>query len=197
MNNTQHVQIRKMTLTAFLAALIVVLQLISYFIKFGPFNLSFVLIPIVIGGIIAGPTSGVFLGFIFGVVVTIVSVLGMDQGGNILFNANPLFCIILCVGKGWLAGYFPAVIYRFLHKRINNNIVSVALSSAAAPICNTGFFCVGMLIMYKDILVSWAGGTNVLLYIITGLVGINFIIEFLINIILCPIITASVLKVNK
>ena len=39
------------------AAVIVVLQLLSYSIKVGPFNLSFVLIPIVLGAVLYGPKT--------------------------------------------------------------------------------------------------------------------------------------------
>ena len=50
-----------------LAALIVVLQLMSYGIKIGTFNLSLVLIPLVVGGVLFGVRSGALLGGIFGV----------------------------------------------------------------------------------------------------------------------------------
>ncbi len=189
---TNHTKIVKLTQAAFLAALIVVLQIVTYFIKVGQFNLSFVLVPIVVGGILLGPKYGAILGGVFGVVVTLVSAFGMDGAGFILFSANPVLCTLVCLLKGIAAGFVPAVVY----KAMSNN-VGLVIAAALAPICNTGIFCAGMLIFFRDTLNAWAGGTNVLTYIITGLVGINFIIEFCINIVLTPVIAGVVKSTRK
>ncbi len=189
---TNHTKIVKLTQAAFLVALIVVLQIVSYFIKVGTFNLSFVLVPIVVGGILLGPKYGAILGGVFGVVVTLVSAFGLDGGGFIVFTANPFLCTIVCVLKGVAAGFVPAVVY----KALPNN-VGLVISAALAPVCNTGIFCVGMLLFFRDTLNSWAGGTNVLTYIITGLAGINFIIEFCINIVLTPVIAGVIKSTRK
>ena len=50
-----------------------------------------------------------------------------------------------------------------------------------------------MFIFFKDTLTVWAGGTDIVYYAIVGLVGINFIIELIINIALSP----AVLRVTK
>ena len=50
-----------------------------------------------------------------------------------------------------------------------------------------------MLIFFKDILASWAGGTDIVTYVLVGLVGINFIIELVINVVFGP----SLLRVAK
>ena len=66
------------------AAIIVVLQLLSYTIKIGTFNLSLVLIPIVLAAVLYGPKYSAILGGVFGLVVTLASAFGLDAGGNIL-----------------------------------------------------------------------------------------------------------------
>ena len=53
---------------AILSALIIVIQLISGFLKIGPVNFSFVLIPIVVGAMSIGPLGGAFLGVVFGLI---------------------------------------------------------------------------------------------------------------------------------
>ena len=50
-----------------MAALVVVLQLLGSFIRFGPFSISLVNIPIVVGAVLYGPYGGAFLGLIFGI----------------------------------------------------------------------------------------------------------------------------------
>ncbi len=192
-----HKKILKLTQAAFLFALIVVLQIITYFIKLGPFNLSFVLVPIVVGGFILGPKYGTVLGAVFGLVVTIVSAMGMDGAGFILFSANPVFCTLICVLKGAAAGFVPAMIYKAITKNGKFKPLAMFLAAASAPVMNTGIFCLGMAVFYKDILSQWAGGTNLLIYTITGLVGINFIFELVLNLVLCPVIGGTMTHILK
>ena len=55
----------KMAQMAVLSAIVVVLQVISYSIKIGTFNLSLVLIPIVLAGVLFSPKESAFLGGVF------------------------------------------------------------------------------------------------------------------------------------
>ena len=59
----------KLVLAALLTALVVLLQYLGAFVRFGPFSISLVLIPIVIGAATCGASIGAWLGFVFGVVV--------------------------------------------------------------------------------------------------------------------------------
>ena len=197
MKTNSHAKILKLTQVAFLSALIVILQIITYFIKLGPFNMSFVLVPVVIGGILLGTKYGAVLGGVFGVVVTVVSAIGLDAGGAIVFAANPFLCAVTCIGKGVLAGFVPALVYNAVTVKGKLKFPAMIAAAALAPVCNTGTFCLAMYFLFNDVLVSWAGGTNVLIYTLTGLVGINFIFELLLNIILCPGIGSVVLKNAK
>lgn len=192
-----HSRVRKMTEVAFLAALIVVLQLLSYFIKLGPFNMSFVLIPIVIGGILYGQSTGAFLGGVFGLVVTIACVAGLDQGGFILFSANPFFCILICMAKGILCGLLSALVFKLLSKGNKKSFPAMLISAGICPIVNTALFCIGMTVFYYDTLLEWAGGTAVFYYMFTALIGINFVIEFLLNLILGPSIAYPIIKMKN
>ena len=62
---------RTMTGVALLTAIVVVLQLLGSFIRFGMFSISLVLVPIVIGAALYGAGAGAWLGFMFGVAVLI------------------------------------------------------------------------------------------------------------------------------
>lgn len=197
MKTNSHARILKLTQVSFLSALVVVLQIITYFIKLGPFNMSFVLVPVVIGGILLGTKYGTILGGVFGVVVTVVSAIGLDAGGAIVFAANPFLCALTCIGKGLLAGFVPALVYNAITAKGKFKFPAMIAAAVLAPVCNTGTFCLAMYFLFNDILVSWAGGTNVLIYTLTGLVGINFLFELLLNVILCPVIGTVVLKNGK
>ena len=71
-------------------------------------------------------------------------------------------------------------------------LVSSVVAALSAPVINTGLFIIGLSAFFTDTLYAWSGGTNVMLYIFTGLIGINFLIEFGINAIISPAISTIV-----
>ena len=71
MDNKRKLTTQELVLGAILTAIVVVLQLMGSFIKFGPFSISLVLIPIVIGAATCGTAIGAWLGLMFGFVVLI------------------------------------------------------------------------------------------------------------------------------
>ncbi len=172
-------------------ALIVVLQLLSYAVKIGTFNLSLVLIPIVLGAHLYGPRAGALFGGVFGAVVVVCCITGLDVGGYILFSASPWLTSLVCLIKGIAAGAAAGAVSKLLAKA--NSLVTIMLSAIVAPLVNTGLFIVSLLLFFKDILASWAGGTDMVTYILVSLIGINFLIELLINVVMAP----SLLSVQK
>ena len=62
---------KELTLAAILTAIVVLLQCLGAFIKLGPFSVSAVLVPIVIGAAMGGISIGAWLGFVFGVMVLV------------------------------------------------------------------------------------------------------------------------------
>lgn len=247
--NTKAVQ--SLVITAILAALVVVLQIVGG-IQIGPVAITLTLVPIVVGAILLGPAYGAALGFVFGLIVSILALIGKDVGGQMVFQANPVIAWILCLAKGTAAGFLPAVIYRLFSKckAAKQILVSISgafialgcfaagrttfgasgaktaalcivlalvaaayllmvhfalrgdkaefyLASMIAPIANTGIFIIGMALFFRPTLELWAGGSNVLVYALTGLAGINFIIEFAVAIIFAPAIAMIVKNVQK
>ena len=78
-------RIKKMVGIALLMALVVVMQFLGGLIPpIGGFTISLVLIPIVIGAAVYGPSGGALLGGTFGVIVFINCVTGSDPGGGYL-----------------------------------------------------------------------------------------------------------------
>lgn len=178
---------------ALLIALVVVLQIISALIPpiAGMVSITLTLIPVVVGGILLGKRSGAILGFAFGVIVLINCITALDPGGNILWNSNPFFTAIICLVKGTAAGFVPVALYELVRQKSNNNgrvFVATLVAALSAPIVNTSLFVVGMFLLFKNTLYAWAGGTNIVTYILVGLAGVNFLVEFTINIILSPAI---------
>ncbi len=186
----------RLTQLSILSALIVVLQLMSYSIKIGPFGLSLVLIPIVVGGALFGVRSGAALGAVFGVVVVGCCIGGLDAGGNMLWSVNPVLTALICVGKGVLAGVAGAAVSSVFQKK-GKTTLGVFLSAVTVPVVNTGIFLTMLSVFFQDILVAWAQGQNVVYYVLTGIILVNFVPELILNIVLAPVAQRVIAAVRK
>ena len=189
----------RMAQLAILAAIIVVLQQIIIPLP-GGLTLSLVLIPIVVGAVMFGPCAGAILGGVFGGVVTFLVITGRaGLLSTMMWTANPVMTVLICLLKGIAAGWVAGLISRAFKK---NTYVGILLAAAAAPIVNTGIFLVGLLTVFRDVLTEFAGSigygdVSVLYFAVMIIVGINFIVEFAANIILSPTIAAIVKALRK
>ena len=181
---------RRLTGLALMTAIIVVLQVVASFVKFGPFSITLALAPIIIGAALYGAGAGAWLGAVFGVVVLIACVAGWDMGGNILFTANPLLTAALCIVKGAAAGWVSGLVFRGLSSR--SPMGASIIAGIVCPVVNTGIFCVGLAVFFYDTLVAWAGGSDLIYYIIFVLTGVNFVLELAINLVLSTVIVRVV-----
>lgn len=174
---------KKLVMCAILSAIVIVLQFLGSFIKFGPFSITLVLVPIVVGAAICGRFSGAWLGFVFGVSVLI------SGDASAFMAVSPLGAILTVLVKGTLCGYAAELVYRSLK---TNRYVAIFASAIVCPVVNTGIFLIGCKLFFMELITQWAEafglGSNVGLYMIVVLVGGNFIFEIIANIILSPII---------
>ena len=187
-----HAKVRALTGTAILTAIVVVLQLIGGAIHFGVFSISLVLVPIVIGAALYGAWAGAWLGFVFGLMVLLT-------GDAAPFLAiNPLGTILTVLVKGTCAGLVAGLVYRLLEKK--NQLLAVICAAIAAPVVNTGIFLIGCELFFLDTVREWgqaAGFDNVGAYMLTGFVGLNFLFELGVNIVLAPVIVRLVKYARK
>ena len=186
---------RRMAGLAIFTAIIVVLQVLCTFIRFGPFSITLALAPIIIGTAMYGKGAGAYLGGVFGAVVLVTGLLGWDGGTvMLLMGINPVGCILICLLKGIAAGFLAGLCYELIAKK--NDKVGVLVSGIVCPVVNTGLFIVGMLVFFFDTLNSWAGGQDLLFFIIVGLTGVNFLVELAVNIVLSSGIT-QIIRAGK
>ncbi len=177
-------KIKRMVTLSLLAAIVVVLQMLGGYFHIGPVSLSLVLVPIVLGSALLGEKAGAFLGAVFSVVVIVYCVNGMDVGGAMVWNANPTICFLVVMAKGVMAGYLSGLVYKAFSKK--NRYLAMLLAAIAAPVVNTGIFVSSLFIFFKDVLDVWAEGGNVVIYVLSGLVLLNFVPELIINIMMSP-----------
>lgn len=200
-----------LTRTAIFAAIVIIVQLAGGAVKVGPVSFSLVLVPIVVGGIISGPASGAILGLVFGVITLINGLTGVDPFTSILLNSGLKGAIItplICLVKATAAGYFSALIYKLFknsadkrsdtRKRDGMKIAGTFAAAAAAPIINTGLFILGALTLSDVLAANFVPeGATVIYFLVIGCAGINFIVEFFVNLVLAPGIYQIARAVSK
>lgn len=168
-------------------AIIVALQLLAASIKFGPFSITLVLAPIVIGAALYGIGAGAWLGVAFGVSVLI------SGDAAAFMTINPAGTVVTVLLKGMFAGLVAGLIYKALESK--NKTVAVVLAGIACPIFNTGIFLAGCYLFFQEWLVSVFGTTG-FATVVTGLVSVNFAVELGINMVLASVIV-RVIDIGK
>lgn len=192
MNGKKGMSTRTMVLSGILIATVILLQLLGASIKFGPFSISLVLIPIVIGAATCGVWVGGLLGLVFGIVV-----LATDAGAFLAVSVPGTVITVLL--KGVLCGLASGLVYKWLAKF--NKYIAVIGAALICPVVNTGVFLLGCLVFFMDTMRAWAEaaglGGDVAGYMIFTLVGVNFLFEVGTNMILSPVIVRLLNIRNK
>ena len=182
MANKRKQSILRMVQLAILTAIVLVLQTAGIVIKIPVLGtpVSLVLIPIALGAMLLGPAAGAFLGFVFGLVVYVqCGVMGLDSFTAFLFNSNPIATAGICLIKSTLAGYLLD-----LAKDFNSFYVFVA----------------GCFVIFDTISAfanSISYGKSAIHFIFIGCAGINFIFEFIINMVFAPSLQRIIHLVSK
>lgn len=175
-----------------LTALVVVIYLLTMGLKVGPFIITFALIPIVVGASLYGWTAGIWLGLVFGAMVLFTG------DATAFLTINPAGTIATVLVKGMGAGAVSGLVYKALEKK--NRWAATICAAAAAPIANTGIFLIGCLLFFMDTINAWAAAANIEnvgVYMITVLVGVNFLVELGTNLVLSSAIVRILDIVKK
>jgi len=185
--NTHSAKTRTITGMAVLTAIVVVLQVMAVILPpIGVFRINLVLAPIIVGAALYGCWAGGWLGLVFGVVVLLT-----DAG--VFLGINVPGTIITCLLKGVLCGVVAGAVYRLLAKK--NGLLATVCGGICAAVVNTGVFLLGCRVFFYDTVAAWgqaAGFENTGLYMIVGFVGLNFVVELGVNLVLSSVTTRIV-----
>lgn len=170
---------RRLVGVAILAAIIVVLQSVGSFIRFGSVSVSLVLIPIVVGAAMYGPGAGAVLGGVFSLVVLLLPDTAFFYGISFLGT------VITVLVKGILAGWLSGLTFKaFSHRNV---WVAVFLAAVVCPVVNTGLFALGSRLFFWSAYAEMGSG-NAMTVLLTVMIGFNFFAELAANIICAPVI---------
>lgn len=195
--NENHNKIRQLVGMALLLAIIVVLQTVASSIKIGVTSITLVLVPIVVGAILYGPTAGGILGGVFGLITLIAGITGTDQFTFFLWTASPVWTIVTCLGKAIGCGVAAGWVYRLLQEK--NRTLACTISAISAPVVNTGIFAIVMSTALRTSLQEFLGVSSgeVLSVLFLTVIGVNFLVELAVNTILSAAIARIVQVVSK
>ena len=172
-----------------LTAVTVVLELIAGFvgIRFGPFNITLALAPTIVGAALYGWKAGGWLGFVFSFIV-----LFEPATASFMTISAPATILVVLV-KGTVAGLVGGLVYSLIQKK--NNYAAVITAGVTTPVVNTGIFLLGCWLFFLDTVSEWGAGLgfeNAFSYMIFGLVGLNFVVELTINLVLASVIVTII-----
>ena len=105
-----------------LTAMVVVLQLLSNYVQFGPVSITLSLFPIAVGAMLYGPFGGLFLGLVNGAVV-----LSAPSTISFFFAYSPVGTIAICLLKTGLAGFVAGLIFKLYKKDVKAEFVAAAI----------------------------------------------------------------------
>ena len=114
-----------------------------------------------------------------------------------VFQAGPILCFVVVMGKGILAGLAAGFVYKLLKNK--NAYVAMLCAAIVCPVVNTGVFLLGCQLFFLETVAEWGRGLgyeNAAAYMFLGLAGANFLIEVAVNLVLAPVIV-RLIKVGK
>lgn len=221
MNKGKSFDTRKLVLLALLTAIVILLQFLGASIKFGTFSISLILMPLAIGAALIGTYAGVWLGLVFGLVVLLsgdaAPFLAVNPAGTIAtvllkgalagFAAGAAYKLIAKKNRT-VAAIVAAVVCPIVNTGIfviGSYIFFVptltewaAGAEAAVGAAAAGFADATEWIVSQgfDTFTQWAASAgkniNVAAFIFIGMIGLNFLLELGLNLILSPTIVRLV-----
>lgn len=182
---------------AMLVALLMIFCFTSIgFLKIGIVEITFNMIPVVIGAIAIGPAAGAFLGALFGA-ASFWQCFGQSTFGTLLFGVNPFFTVLICFVPRILAGLIPGLIFRAMTKK-KDNIAAYFVSAAVGSLTNTVLFVGGFCLLFKDTMLGMASdnGLSPLAFIATAFL-LNAAVEIVANTAIVAAVSKAVTKAEK
>lgn len=133
----------KLTQLALLIAIELILSFtpLGFIILPGMVSITLMHIPVIVGGIVMGPTYGGILGLVFGLLsmykATTAATSVVDQAFSPFLSGAPVQSIIMCIIPRILLGVIAALLFRALEKRIKSQGAVIALSAGVASVMHT------------------------------------------------------------
>lgn len=180
-------KVHQITLTAILAAIIVLMAFTPIgYLRIGVVSITFLTIPVVVGGMVLGPLYGGLLGAVFGLTSLAQCFMG-DPFGAALFSLSPVCTIVACLAPRICIGAVAGFLFPLLQRLDRTGLVSFVLTAIAGALTNTVLF-VGMVVaFFQD---SYFGGSGFWPIFVSF-----FTFNAALEIVVCGVVAAALSKV--
>jgi len=185
----------KMVQLAILAAIMILMAFTPIgYLKTAGIEISFMMIPVVVGAIVMGPGAGAILGGIFGA-TSFIQCFGMSIFGAALLAINPIYTFILCMVPRILMGWLVGLVFKALNKTGRNRLTAFGLSSLLGALFNTIFFMTFLMVLFgnTEYIKSFQGDLSLIPFIL-AFVGINGLVEAIVTFIVGAAISRALVS---
>lgn len=170
MKNNVNTRTQKMVQMAILVAIMLIFAYTPLgYLKVGLIEITFMVLPIAIGAIILGPGCGA------------------SAFGTFLLSMNPILTFITCMVPRILCGWLSGLIFQALNKNTKMKTVSYFIGSLSTALLNTFFFmlCIIVFFWHSDTflstMTSWSLPTDSIWVFLVAFVGVNGVVEAVVN----------------
>lgn len=173
------VSTRNITRFAVLAAIAVILAFTSLgYIQIGPFAVTILHLPVIVGAIVMGPAAGAGLGAVFGL-CTFIKSFSSDQLGVLLMQISPAKLFVTTVVTRTLMGFLVAVIFKALHDKAGLKKASYVIASTCGALLNTLLFMSTLFLLFgtETAFLDYVQIETVTIGAIIALIGLNGVLE--------------------
>ncbi|MBQ7860108.1 MAG: ECF transporter S component [Faecalibacterium sp.] len=186
-------------------ALLIAIELVMWqtplgYLRTPVLNVSFLTVPVAIGGMLLGPSAGAVLGTVFGF-TSLADTFIAGGMKAILFGINPFGCVVVTVVARVLCGWLSAVIFAGLNKLFKGGTAAYALGALSCPLLNTVFFMGFIMLFYynSDYIqgIQQTLGVGNPISLILAMVGLQGAIELVVCGMLATIITQTLKRYVK
>lgn len=185
MSNTSS-KVRETALTAVLAAIVLLMAFTPLgYLRVGPVSITFLVIPVVIGGMTLGPVRGGFLGAVFGATSFAQCFMG-DPFGAALAALSPVATAVACFVPRILIGVVAGALFPALLKVSRSHVLAFVGTAVAGTLTNTILF-VGMVVGFFQS--SYFGGSP-FWTIFVGFFTVNVALELVVGVIVSAALSA-------
>lgn len=176
----------KMAQLAILAAVLIVMALTPLgYLRITPaLEITFMVIPVVMGAVVMGPSAGMILGGIFGLTSFYQCVSGLSAIGAALIGLNPFLTFIVCVLPRVLIGLCSGLVFKAMTKQGKAcKNWGYFVSCLVGSVTNTVLF-IGLIWVFfgrSDFILGLTGSSTSIITIFSVLAGVNALVEIPVN----------------
>lgn len=139
-------KVAKLVRIAVLTAMILILNFTPLgYLRFGPVEITFMQIPVVIGAVMIGPGAGAILGLVFG--LTSLSKAPVDPVFSPVFATYPVLVAVVCIVPRILMGFLSGLLFSALRKAKVKTFITYAVTGFCGSLFNTVLFIGGVILV--------------------------------------------------